>query len=243
MQERISAAGNLDEFLSAIGIECNRVDGEWTGVSLSRYKQLVASLIISTRAKSALAHEDWSFSLLLRFVWEKSKTKHCLLKFAKACDASATPIPILLSNLRISNDKWCKMEFDSLKPFRIGEKHSNMLIRCFNRDRNAFASIESSDITGAGDASALEELAAFVASERNIKPAIKLGRYKYGPFSVSKPDCVEVVLREVMDYLLFGMLYCMIQFYTVNCFLYRYHINFTVFIVLLHRSNFTTVVS
>jgi hypothetical protein len=50
---------------------------------------------------------------------------------------------------------------------------------------------------------ALEHLAASVAYEKAFKIPIKLGKHSYCD-GQEKPDCVEVVLREIMDVLLYG---------------------------------------
>lgn len=53
---------------------------------------------------------------------------------------------------------------------------------------------------------ALEVLAASYALERSFKTPIKLGRYAYGD-GRPRPDCVEVVVREIFDALIYGTYY------------------------------------
>ena len=62
------------------GITTNRVKGEWTGVSLARYKRLVEH--VATGAATGP-----SIPLFLQFVWERAESKACLLAFLLALDS------------------------------------------------------------------------------------------------------------------------------------------------------------
>ena len=71
----------IDDGLKSMGIECNKVGGQPSGVSLARFRRIVKL----TRTACEDSPEDaLAVPLLLRLVWEKAETKACLLDFLLA---------------------------------------------------------------------------------------------------------------------------------------------------------------
>ena len=203
--------GNIDCVLNEIGIECNYVHGQWTGVSLNRYKKLIEAIAkeiiflsnverpFNESFHSAVYPHVGAYSAMLQFVWVKANSKQCLLDFLLGIESASQMFILkdefsdLRSNGSTMQKQWLEDKFSLTDlTFQKVQKATEVLLR---------GNADSDPCIG----QAIECIAASLAYDRAFKPPIKLGRYSYGD-GPEKPDCVEVVIREVMDTLLFGML-------------------------------------
>ena len=218
----------IDEALSCHGIDCNYVNGQWSGVSQARYRKIVRLLMqdpslkteyaaVNSRAANSLC-AGYALPLVAAFLWEKAETKRCLLDYIFAMEAACGQQLLLPSyaELRI-HDSPMQREWLNVQ-FAAGDLSSN---RVRNAERTFISisggsEVESNAVssqvnftpkpispTSSSTGAALDILAASCAMERSFKPPIKLGRYTYGD-GAARPDCVEVVVREIFETLIFG---------------------------------------
>lgn len=213
-------AKDIHQHLASIDIKCNYVADEWTGVSLERYCKLINTItheyLQSRRDPSSLA--VYTLPLITAFVWERAESKACLLGTLIPSYPSHILTPFnqcldFLLSLEASSgravllDEYKELRFDSsvrrewlsmsLSPGDIAkDKVHSALSRVMSTEAGIIPQLGES----------YEILAASLARERSCKPAIKLGRFSYldGP---TKPDCVEVVVREVVEGLIFDVDY------------------------------------
>ena len=203
-------------------IETNRVDGEWTGVSLARYKRLVEHL--------AQAGDGPAVPLFLRFVWERAESKRCLLDFILALDSHVPCLePTWRTRLTQDSscaDEWCSSTFSASDTDAASveaaarcmlPRHAPAL-RALQRSRSAqhldpapqqpqqpsLPSQQQPKATAAAPsfAHSLEVLGAHLCDVATFKPPNALERHAFRG-SAPKPDCVEMLLRELFDFLLF----------------------------------------
>jgi hypothetical protein len=199
------------------GITSNRVRGEWTGVSLQRYKRLFEMLVHSTEAGGTLG-----VALAQRFVWETCPDREGLLEYlecveraARLCSSSNTGIladgfdrAAFLAGPAVVADRGASFEFgpeeDVLKTSRYA------LIHCG----------ATTNGSGEADDDALERLiATAVAATEGVSPAIRIRKQLWKPPSQGSQatnghpseesaatscravaDCVEVVVREIVRF-------------------------------------------
>lgn len=97
------ASKDIDKLLNRVGIECNHVEGKWTGVSLQRYRNIISFLTNEYKEyiDSSIHHNSKScgllaISILLQSLWQKSNSKACLLEYLLAYE-NVTETPILLN--------------------------------------------------------------------------------------------------------------------------------------------------
>ena len=107
-----ASTSDINSALRAAGVQTNRVGGEWTGISLARWRRLV-ELVTSGVEQSASTP---AVPLLLRCVWERAERKQCLLDFVLALDSH---VPVLApAYARIRDDAamrgaWLQDEFEA----------------------------------------------------------------------------------------------------------------------------------
>jgi hypothetical protein len=168
------------------------IDGISTNISLSRFLRL-CTLVSEGHAECKQANvSSTPLLLLLRFLWEKSLSKQCLLDFLETVHGYH---PIFKHN-------------NALEP---GMRQSFLQAR-FSRDvledtlgvEAAALRLLSTDVA-LDAANDVELVAASLSSANAHKPAIKLSRHGFNK-AEDKPDCVEVVVREMFDLLLFDAL-------------------------------------
>ena len=194
-------------------MECNYFHGQWTGISLSRYRKLIQLIakdlqIIFNNNAAFSPTTNYVMSLILRLVWEKAESKKCLLEFLIGIEkgSQTTILKDEYSDLRVAGsamqELWLQDSFsltNDLTTSRI-QKASQVLISSYLGHQPTPTAGEDLNLcTG----QALEHLAASIAYEKAFKNPIKLGKHSYGD-GPEKPDCVEVVLREIVDVLLYG---------------------------------------
>jgi hypothetical protein len=152
---------------------------------------------------------NYVMSLILRLVWEKAESKKCLLEFLIGIEkgSQTTILKDEYSELRVAGSamqqQWLQDSFsltNDLTTNRI-QKASQVLISSYLGHQPTIPSTGEDLFFSTGQA--LEHLAASIAYEKAFKNPIKLGKHSYGN-GKEKPDCVEVVLREIVDVLLYG---------------------------------------
>jgi hypothetical protein len=204
--------------LQRAGITCNHVNGTWTGISLERYRKLI-SLISEDQRRlrmpgSGSMNNDpcagYSLPLLLRLLWEISESKDCLMDYFEGVEqgrASVGDSGVITADkfveLRIQGSAMRKSWVDSsFTDHEISSEHvhsAGMEFLKYLRMDNIELNAVDTEKFGA----CFELVCASLAKDRSFKPAVRLGRYSLDDGPV-KPDCVEVVVREVVEGLIFG---------------------------------------
>jgi hypothetical protein len=218
--------------LNQVGVSrSNYVDGQWTGVSLARWKELIQ---LSSSPSHLESH--WIRALWLHFLWHTATTKQDLLDFVLALEeqyASANGdtrnngASFIFNNsseqaqaLRhdpVARAEWVADSFEPKDLLQVGKDHfetieldignflhkmkSNTNPSSNGSRQNEEKRNEHAAITAAA-ALALEELCARWAIQNTThKPQHRTSRYSYDGGD-AKPDCVEVTVRELMELLL-----------------------------------------
>ena len=163
---------------------------------MARYRKIV-NLIAKDISTNRLAGNNLISPVSLAFLWEKATTKKCLLDFILEFEAASGQSVLLpqYDALRIEGSDmqrdWLQMKF-----------HNNEI----TSDILKQATHVVFGNTGTGNMSvgeAIEIISASYAMESSFKPPIKLGRYAYLD-GKPRPDCVEIVVREIIDTLIYG---------------------------------------
>jgi hypothetical protein len=228
----------IDEALLHHGVECNYVNGEWSGVSSERYRKIIRltassfhhTLSASDGVQSPEQGPNDALLVLLSFLWERAKTKRCLLDYLVSLDRELLPtnggifVPEY-EQLRIENSEQQKLWLqDQYVPLEITDRSvagaakmvvpptrelimkpcvGNMQMltpaACGNPQPHLKEELSASTV-----GSSFDVLAGSFGIDRSSKLPIRLGRYTYGD-GVPRPDCVEVVVREIIDTLIYGM--------------------------------------
>lgn len=215
----------IDRELLRHGIECNMVNGEYSGVSLARYRRIVRLIAddlghINGKSGNPFRRivKGYSLSIILSVLWEKSPNKQSLLDFILAAELSMgrSMLRPQYSELRLpgstAHKQWLQLEF-TRDDLLLGQVHaatdvllggdSNAMRSSSSLDRCTSAAVWTHQDDVAVPA-ALERVACSVALEHLFKRPIRLGRYQYRGDGAARPDCVEVVVREVVDALIYG---------------------------------------
>ena len=197
--------------LKHCGIESNRVRGEWTGVSLARYRKLIDLL--------ADGRNGLAVPLFLRFVWERAQSKRCLLDFLVALDGHISCLrPEWRERVAAGDasaiDEWCSVTLspadtsgDAIEwaARRVLEQPSPSCsappVSSHSLLPSALAALDS-DAHASSYARAVEMLCADLSDVHAFKPPTALERHAYRG-GEPKPDCVEGLAREVFDLLLY----------------------------------------
>jgi hypothetical protein len=181
---------DLDRGLRRCGVLTNRVSGHWTGVSMARHVRF-AGLVRS--AAGSLVGKHVALPVFLRYIWERAETKQCLLQFLDAVHAQA---PILDPSMTPG----CENE-ETRQAF-LNSSFSAADVSATGARAAALAILAAAECSTPIPPEPLEVLAVAVSRALVFKPALRLRRHFYGgPRDV--PDCVEVVVREIVDLLLF----------------------------------------
>lgn len=209
----ISAAGregkltpkSIDQALSQVGIRCNYVDGVWSGVSLERYRRLVRTIgaeYNDSQTSNAQWESAYSLPLLLALVWERAVSKACLLEFILELENSSGQTLLLdrYADLRSSESQlrraWLSGSFD---PADLTRSRVESAMATLSLSRPAEDCQAEAERVG----ESCEVVVASLARERAFKPALRLGRFRHGD-GPSRADCVEVVVRELLEGLIYG---------------------------------------
>lgn len=187
------------------GIKSNYVNGEWTGVSLARWKELVFHLrsirdlcFKNKKASSEGQELDIIEGLLTTAVWSMAAwncchTKQCVLDYFCAaqnisgCQFLSAANPVAGGN-------------PGMLPEEDIRSSLTRFLACVSNDKGYL----KDSYTSLTKAEAMEDLCSSILTRQhhaNAKPTTPNGYYGFDGGKV-KPDCVEVAIRELIDYLL-----------------------------------------
>jgi hypothetical protein len=206
----------LDNQLKKKEIHCNFVHDQWTGISFARYRKLIGQIAANMdqqqrfRADGGYVPPSYGLLTLMQCVWERAANKEDLLRYFQALER-ASEVSVFRDDYDHSDDfaHWLNERFSA------GEVDS-ALERSWTIATQQFTSRDAVDV-----GRALETIAASLSVQAAFKGAIRQGRYSYSvnvrprdgsdtaspnsPVSIpTRPDCVEVVVREIVDNMLFG---------------------------------------
>lgn len=182
---------------------------------MARYRK-IAKLLAESRHKHTSGIDPDALSMAMAFLWEKAASKRCLLDFYLAVE-KASGLPILTdayAQLRVNGSteqiKWLSDQFQPAelnaeavwRATALYQQHHSTLT---DPNKKTVTVNVHPDLTEETVSDAIDTIAASHALERSFKPPIKLGRYSYQD-GRARPDCVEVMVREVVDFLIFGTL-------------------------------------
>ncbi len=128
-------------------------------------------------------------------------SKECLLDFLVAAEIGAQR-PLIRdenSELRVATSVARKAWLES--EFSAEDMNAANISACAETAFSKLASNLNAEDSEFGRA--LEVITAHIAQKKIFKPPIKLGRYTFKG-GHPKPDCVEVVVREIVESLIFG---------------------------------------
>lgn len=197
------------------GIKSNYVGGEWTGVSLARWKDLANHLRSDRYPLPEKSHSASSLQIVLSTavwsmaVWECSQSKQCLLEYYLAVqDASGVDMfneenEFVKRGVRfdpVVQADWVSRTIDDER-LQDSTTSSSLIQTSLNSLTSDNAAIRASSMD---TARAVEVLCAIIMTTkrpRNLKPTTPNGYYGYDGGEI-KPDCVEVAVRELIDLLL-----------------------------------------
>ncbi|KAL3911677.1 MAG: hypothetical protein SGILL_007188 [Bacillariaceae sp.] len=200
------------------GIKSNYVEDEWTGVSLARWKDIamclkpVAKDATSTtkeynNVERLLATAVWSMA-----VWELTDSRQCLLDYLLAIHEVSGVDNIIfnddnpyvqrgiMTNGDVQKEWASSMENDHDDDFEVASASTQSSLEELLYHVTAGQSPKTSDDT----AKAIENLCESVLNRnqnKNVKPTTPNGYYGFDGGDI-KPDCVEVAVRELFDYML-----------------------------------------
>lgn len=206
----------LDNQLKKKEIHCNFVYDRWTGISFARYRKLIGQIAANMdqqqhfRADGGYVPPNYGLLTLLQCVWERAASKEDLLRYFQALEV-ASEVSVFRDDYDRSDGfaRWLDEKFSSSEVDSDLERSWNIVTQ----------RLSSGDAVDVGRA--LETIAASLSVQAAFKGAIRQGRYAYSvsmepqdgadtaslsnPVSIpTRPDCVEVVVREIVDNLLFG---------------------------------------
>eukprot|EP00854_Cymbomonas_tetramitiformis_P006211 gene6211-7443_t len=184
--------GGIDDRLRFLGVECNRIGGVPTGVSLARFRRLIHGI----RDAWAEAGGEVAAALLLALVWERASTKQCLLNFLLTLH-EYRPVLAQPSTFQCPSDRqfWLEAQF-------YLEDYTDAVGLEAASQRVLSAASSREGAMGVDWAEGVELLVFGLSLGHAFKPAVPAGRFRYRGLE-AKPDCVEAALRETFDLLLF----------------------------------------
>ncbi|KAH9258491.1 hypothetical protein BASA81_002993 [Batrachochytrium salamandrivorans] len=171
----------VDSVLGGLGIGTNRVDGARTGVSLQKYRDVVANLA------QAVTLSPEAVPIYMQLVWQRAKNKRDIWCFYKTLEQHYLPDLLLplLPEQEFVQDNFTPQDFSPKVLTRAGLELANL---------DSLASPEF--------ANSLDLVAANLSTS-TWKPVWKLMKHDLPGNNQSVYDCVEVVVREFVDMLLF----------------------------------------
>jgi hypothetical protein len=177
---------------------------------MARYRKIVNLL-----AADLADNSSHTLPVMMTFLWEKATSKQCLLDYLLAVEKASGQSVLVpeYADLRVEGsivrNQWLQMQFaeTELTAERVGAATSVLVgdtnTEHFPSVQNVAVSNILNQSTSTSIAEALDIVAASYAVEKSFKPPIKLGRYAFLD-GAPRPDCVEVVVREVVDSLIYG---------------------------------------
>jgi hypothetical protein len=213
-------------------IKSNHVQGRWTGVSLARWKEIVNHLRATQNGDAASLTSDndeyakleglltaavWSMA-----VWECCHSRQCILSYLLSVQQVSGRDIINPANRFVQNSidtnpqaqsTWISMEGYNEQGTGTEDDSTNLIQSSLERlllllqPNNSTASQDPTDterMVSLEKARAIENLCTSIVRQQqsdNLKPTTPNGYYGFDG-GVVKPDCVEVAIRELIDYLL-----------------------------------------
>jgi hypothetical protein len=177
---------------------------------MARYRKIVNLL-----AGDIADDSSQTLPVMLAFLWEKSTSKQCLLDYIFAVERASGQSVLVpeFADLRIEGslmrNEWLQTQFTEAELTAERVRTATAVLvggACkahIPSDPSKEASKDAKESGYMSTAEALDIVAASYAVEKSFKPPIKLGRYAYLD-GAPRPDCVEVVVREVVDSLIYG---------------------------------------
>lgn len=114
-----ASAATVNSTLHSLGVRTNRIHGQWTGVSLARFRRLIAIV----RAGVLESASTPALPLLLRCVWERARSRQCLLDYVLALDSHTPVLAPEFATIREDpavRDKWLRLHFE---PDELSDRH------------------------------------------------------------------------------------------------------------------------
>jgi hypothetical protein len=177
----------VKECLGELGVTTNRINGEWTGVSFARFQRLVKLVGGVWREET---YVRGGTSLLMRFLWERARDKDDLLSYLLALHSHVPVLHPSFAHDTTLQAQWLKQIFT---PDELG---------CEDTLEAAAEALLDPTTPDLAFAYSFELLAASLSSVHAFRSPIRLQRHSYkGGKEV--PDCVEVVVREILELVLF----------------------------------------
>jgi hypothetical protein len=199
--------------LQRAGIRSNHVHDEWTGVSMARWMSLLSSLRQPPQQNRPMpVYPPLTIAPWLAALWQMARTKDDLLEFLLAMeeyggDGVAAECGIILDSrnelsraLRHdvgARQEWARSSFtaDEITP-DCAHEALDRLVSSSSHDVVADGSRHDND-----SGRLVEVIAASRAIQHAAQPVVPNGRYGYDG-GRPKSDCVEVVVREVLNIIL-----------------------------------------
>ncbi|KAG7369142.1 hypothetical protein IV203_031885 [Nitzschia inconspicua] len=213
-------------------IKSNRVEGQWTGVSLTRWKELMLHLKVIRNLQSTsttISEHDKMEALLTAAVWsmavwERCESKQCILDYTLAIQ-EVSGLPMLnsannyvssgLQSDSVIQRAWATARCDkdeARKKMEGGDDGTSSLmiqpslqaLLSLLSEKDGISEQPDSNESYIEIARSIEHLCRSVLSQQqseHVKPTTPNGYYGFDGGKL-KPDCVEVAVRELIDYLL-----------------------------------------
>jgi hypothetical protein len=178
----------VKDCLGSLGIATNKIHGSWTGVSMARWQRLVQ--LVGGVVCGEQGQVTGGTALLMRFLWEKARCKADILSFLLALHAHTPVLQPALAADPSQHRQWLMQSFSAAE--------------IEDDDTLVEAAIQLLDPStpDVQFAHHYELLAAGISAVQAFRTPIRLERHRYKE-GKEVPDCVEVVVREIIELLIF----------------------------------------
>jgi hypothetical protein len=208
--------------LKCIGIECNYCNGILTGISLEKYRYIIRILHQELSVNVPQSYDgnlsnhvsgiNVTISMYLYVIWTKAYTKSCLLDYIISFENASNHniISPLWSDIRVANSeaqiKWLTSQSDMLNDDSTSHQVNNICTAMNDIITYLAGCNQYNDVTKTSHfLSQLEYMTVYFSLLNKYKASYILGKYKpSSKIAQVKSDCVEVVIREIIDYLIYG---------------------------------------
>lgn len=188
---------DIDKALVSFGVECNRYRGEYTGVSLERYRRLIRLLGNEYNTFTTQKHTDdkyifsslngFGFAAIAWLVWEKASSKAELLEYLTALN-KYSEIDMFTESAANSlgtesgRNGWIEESFiESELGLNTIQVAIERLLQSPHQQQSDKNKLQHQHELSFGQA--LEVVAASLSLETSVKPTLKLGRYTFTSIS------------------------------------------------------------
>lgn len=166
-------------------------------MSYARWERLVG-LVCGVASTMELEECEAGMPLLLRFLWEKATSKEDLLDFLLKLHQNAPLLGVLDAEFARDKGRQSAWVDEAFGPDEIEDESAL---------EQAALSVLDKSISDADFALSFERLGAGMSAVHASRAAVRVERHSYkGGKEV--PDCVEVVLREVIEMLIYDRCVC-----------------------------------